>query len=45
MATGYHAARVANVSAGDTVVVMGDGAVGLCAIIAAKMWAQEDHFY
>ncbi|MGM9892544.1 zinc-dependent alcohol dehydrogenase family protein [Limosilactobacillus sp.] len=37
MATGYHAARVANVSEGDTVVVMGDGAVGLCAIIAAKM--------
>lgn len=37
MATGYHAARVANVGAGDTVVVMGDGAVGLCAIIAAKM--------
>lgn len=37
MATGYHAARVANVSAGDTVVVMGDGAVGLCAIIAAKL--------
>ena len=37
MATGYHAARVTNVGAGDTVVVMGDGAVGLCAIIAAKM--------
>lgn len=37
MATGYHAARVANVGAGDNVVVMGDGAVGLCAIIAAKM--------
>ncbi len=37
MATGYHAAQVANVSAGDTVVVMGDGAVGLCGIIAAKM--------
>ncbi|WP_283679704.1 zinc-binding dehydrogenase [Lentilactobacillus sp. Marseille-Q4993] len=37
MATGYHAAQVANVSKGDTVVVMGDGAVGLCAIIAAKM--------
>ncbi|MDO4902727.1 MAG: zinc-binding dehydrogenase [Limosilactobacillus sp.] len=37
MATGYHAARVANVQHGDTVVVMGDGAVGLCAIIAAKM--------
>lgn len=37
MATGYHAARVANVHDGDTVVVMGDGAVGLCAIIAAKL--------
>lgn len=37
MATGYHAAQVANVGAGDTVVVMGDGAVGLCAIIAAKV--------
>ncbi|WP_268912462.1 zinc-binding dehydrogenase [Lentilactobacillus sp. SPB1-3] len=37
MATGYHAAQVANVHDGDNVVVMGDGAVGLCAIIAAKM--------
>ncbi|HCD06657.1 MAG TPA: Zn-dependent alcohol dehydrogenase [Lactobacillus sp.] len=37
MATGYHAARVANVKAGDTVVVMGDGAVGLCGIISAKL--------
>lgn len=37
MATGYHAARVAHVQPGDTVVVLGDGAVGLCAIIAAKM--------
>ncbi len=37
MATGYHAARVANVSAGDTVVVVGDGAVGLCGVIAAQM--------
>lgn len=37
MATGYHAARVAHVSAGDTVVVVGDGAVGLCGVIAAKM--------
>lgn len=37
MATGYHAAKVANVKAGDTVVVMGDGAVGLCGIIAAKL--------
>lgn len=37
MPTGYHAAGVANVKPGDTVVVMGDGAVGLCAIIAAKL--------
>ncbi|WP_461225317.1 zinc-binding dehydrogenase [Lacticaseibacillus suihuaensis] len=37
MATGYHAARVARVQAGDTVVVVGDGAVGLCGVIAAKM--------
>ncbi|ANZ63633.1 Zn-dependent alcohol dehydrogenase [Secundilactobacillus paracollinoides] len=37
MATGYHAARVANVSAGDTVAVVGDGAVGLCGVIAAQM--------
>jgi len=37
MATGYHAARVANVKAGDTVVVLGDGAVGQCGIIAAKL--------
>ena len=37
MATGYHAARVANVQPGDSVIVLGDGAVGLCAIIAAKL--------
>ncbi|AKP68223.1 zinc-binding dehydrogenase [Companilactobacillus ginsenosidimutans] len=37
MATGYHAARVANVKRGDSVVVVGDGAVGLCGVIAAKM--------
>lgn len=37
MATGYHAARVANVKTGDTVVVVGDGAVGLCGVIAAKL--------
>lgn len=37
MATGYHAARVAHVKTGDTVVVMGDGAVGLSGIIAAKL--------
>ncbi|MCI1217389.1 MAG: zinc-binding dehydrogenase [Bifidobacterium crudilactis] len=34
--TGYHAAVCAHVKAGDTVTVVGDGAVGLCAIMAAK---------
>lgn len=37
MATGYHAAASAEVKEGDTVVVMGDGAVGLCGVIAARM--------
>lgn len=37
MATGYHAAVTTEVKEGDTVVVMGDGAVGLCGVIAAKM--------
>lgn len=36
MGTGYHAALSAGVSAGESVAVVGDGAVGLCAIIAAK---------
>ncbi|AMV61002.1 Alcohol dehydrogenase [Pediococcus damnosus] len=37
MATGYHAAATAEVKKGDTVVVMGDGAVGLCGVIASKL--------
>ena len=37
MPTGYHAARCAGVKRGDKVVVIGDGAVGQCAVIAAKM--------
>ena len=37
MATGYHAAMSAQVQAGDTVAIVGDGAVGLCAVIAAKL--------
>ena len=37
MPTGYHAARVADVKPGDKVVVIGDGAVGQCAVIATKM--------
>src|SRR5437016_7242201 len=36
MCTGHHAAVSAEVKQGDTVTVIGDGAVGLCAIIAAK---------
>jgi threonine dehydrogenase-like Zn-dependent dehydrogenase len=36
MCTGYHAAVSAGVKAGDTVAVVGDGAVGLCGVIAAK---------
>lgn len=35
MCTGWHAARSARVEAGDTVVVVGDGAVGLCGVLAA----------
>lgn len=37
MATGYHAAFCARVKKGDKVVVIGDGAVGQSAVIAAKM--------
>ncbi|MEQ9809788.1 zinc-dependent alcohol dehydrogenase family protein [Streptococcus jiangjianxini] len=37
MATGFHAAKTAEVKSGDTVVVMGDGAVGLCGVIGAKL--------
>ncbi|MFF2272802.1 zinc-dependent alcohol dehydrogenase family protein [Agromyces sp. NPDC058136] len=36
MGTGHHAAVSAGVQPGETVAVVGDGAVGLCAIIAAK---------
>jgi threonine dehydrogenase-like Zn-dependent dehydrogenase len=36
MCTGHHAAISADVKPGDTVAVVGDGAVGLCAVIAAK---------
>ncbi|HET8599264.1 MAG TPA: zinc-dependent alcohol dehydrogenase family protein [Segeticoccus sp.] len=35
MGTGWHAAVAANVREGDTVVVVGDGAVGLCGVLAA----------
>jgi threonine dehydrogenase-like Zn-dependent dehydrogenase len=36
MGTGHHAAVSAGVQTGDTVVVVGDGAVGLCAVLAAS---------
>jgi threonine dehydrogenase-like Zn-dependent dehydrogenase len=36
MATGHHAAVSAQVGPGRTVVVVGDGAVGLCGVLAAK---------
>ena len=41
MGTGHHAARSARVGKGSTVVVVGDGAVGLCAVIAAKRLGAE----
>lgn len=37
MGTGYHAAVSAGVKHGHTVAVVGDGAVGLAAVISAKM--------
>src|SRR5438874_7459803 len=36
MATGHHAAVSAGVGPGSVVAVVGDGAVGLCAVIAAR---------
>jgi threonine dehydrogenase-like Zn-dependent dehydrogenase len=41
MGTGHHAAIVAGVKPGDAVAVVGDGAVGLCGVIAAKRLGAE----
>jgi threonine dehydrogenase-like Zn-dependent dehydrogenase len=41
MGTGHHAAAVAKVRPGNSVAVVGDGAVGLCAVIAAKRLGAE----
>jgi threonine dehydrogenase-like Zn-dependent dehydrogenase len=41
MGTGHHAAVVARVAAGKKAAVVGDGAVGLCAVIAAKRLGAE----
>jgi len=41
MGTGHHAARAAKVGRGRTAAVIGDGAVGLCAVIAARRLGAE----
>src|SRR5881409_688428 len=41
MGTGHHAARAAKVGRGKTVAVIGDGAVGLCGVIAARRLGAE----
>jgi threonine dehydrogenase-like Zn-dependent dehydrogenase len=41
MGTGHHAAVGARVGPGKTVAVVGDGAVGLCGVIAAKRLGAE----
>jgi threonine dehydrogenase-like Zn-dependent dehydrogenase len=41
MGTGHHAAVVAEVGPGKTVAVVGDGAVGLCGVIAAQRLGAE----
>src|SRR6266516_4455876 len=41
MGTGHHAAVVAKVVPGRSVAVVGDGAVGLCGVIAAKRLGAE----
>ncbi|HEX6247562.1 MAG TPA: zinc-dependent alcohol dehydrogenase family protein [Nocardioidaceae bacterium] len=41
MATGWHAAVASNVRPGSTAVVVGDGAVGLCGVIAASQLGAE----
>jgi threonine dehydrogenase-like Zn-dependent dehydrogenase len=41
MGTGHHAAVVAGVASGASVAVVGDGAVGLCGVIAARRLGAE----
>ena len=41
MATGWHAAVAAGVQPGSTAVVVGDGAVGLCGVLAAAQLGAE----
>jgi threonine dehydrogenase-like Zn-dependent dehydrogenase len=41
MATGWHAAVASGVAPGSTAVVVGDGAVGLCGVLAARQLGAE----
>lgn len=41
MGTGYHGVICANTKPGGTVVIIGDGAVGLCSILAAQLMQAE----
>src|SRR4051794_22963429 len=41
MGTGHHAALAARVAAGHTAAVVGDGAVGLCGVVAARRLGAE----
>ncbi|MFX1382354.1 MAG: zinc-dependent alcohol dehydrogenase family protein [Promethearchaeota archaeon] len=41
MGTGYHAAVSAGVKKGQTVAIIGDGAVGLCGVISTKLLGAE----
>ncbi|MGW7517698.1 zinc-dependent alcohol dehydrogenase family protein [Streptomyces sp. NPDC054796] len=41
LGTGWWAAEAAQVTPGSTAVIVGDGAVGLCAVIAAKEFGAE----
>ena len=42
MGTGHHAALTARVGPGKSVAVVGDGAVGLCGVIAARRSRRQD---
>jgi threonine dehydrogenase-like Zn-dependent dehydrogenase len=41
MGTGFHAALMAAVDEGDRIAVIGDGAVGLCGVLAANLLGAE----
>ncbi|MCD4534346.1 alcohol dehydrogenase catalytic domain-containing protein [Nocardioides sp. cx-169] len=41
LGTGYHAAAQARIAPGDSVTVIGDGAVGLLAVLSARMLGAE----